>query len=320
MSISEVRTKEGNPMRNWLKEKDLWGNKSFDKKIPQWFMEKSDEQSVCELLQGLWETDGTIIIGKKRYIKYSTTSKILAEQIIYLLAKIGIIAHLQDGYKSAKAKHFLYEVIIHSFHEINIFKQKIKLRGEKGRKIKLLTATYHPSHHSNILGRATTERLFKENDSKFRIQTHGNRRLTQQSLREVLKTASEEFIVKNGWLASEHIFWDRVESIEMIGEVDIFDRSVPNTHNFVVNGIIVHNSGSLEQDADVVIFMNKSDTPGFIDFSIAKNRNGKTDEFQLAVDFNIQKFFHRDSWIAYNPERNFIPPQLRAGEVEDLEF
>jgi len=317
MTASDVRTKEGNSVRNWLKEKELWGNKSFDKNIPKWFMEKSDEQSICELIQGLWETDGSVPIGKKNYLKYTTTSKILAEQIIYLLAKIGIIAHLKEGYKSEKTRHLLYEIIIQSFHEINIFKKKIKLRGQKGKKFKLITETNHPSHHSNVLGRKTTERLYDENDSNFRIQIHGDRRLTQQSLREVLKTASEKFIIKNQWLASESIFWDKVDSIQMIGEVDIFDRSVPYTHNFVVNGIIVHNSGSLEQDADVVLFMSSS-VDGFVDFDLAKNRNGKTDTFQLAVDFSIQKFFHRDTWIAHNQYGN--NSQQKLSDVDDLPF
>ncbi len=59
-------------------------------------------------------------------------------------------------------------------------------------------------------------------------------------------------------------------------------------------------SGSLEQDADIIIFMAKANVEGFIDFSVAKNRNGKIDEFELMVDFAIQKFFHRDSWNQFN--------------------
>jgi len=36
--------------------------------------------------------------------------------------------------------------------------------------------------------------------------------------------------------------WDVVESIEPAGEEEVFDISVPSLHNFVANGLIVHNS------------------------------------------------------------------------------
>jgi hypothetical protein len=36
--------------------------------------------------------------------------------------------------------------------------------------------------------------------------------------------------------------WDFVESIKPAGEEEVFDISVPTLHNFVANGLIVHNS------------------------------------------------------------------------------
>jgi deoxycytidine triphosphate deaminase len=36
--------------------------------------------------------------------------------------------------------------------------------------------------------------------------------------------------------------WDVIESIEPMGEEEVFDISVPTLHNFVANGLIVHNS------------------------------------------------------------------------------
>ena len=38
------------------------------------------------------------------------------------------------------------------------------------------------------------------------------------------------------------IYWDKVVSIEYVGEEQTYDLEVPGTHNFVANDILVHNS------------------------------------------------------------------------------
>ncbi|HEX7661711.1 MAG TPA: replicative DNA helicase, partial [Pseudonocardiaceae bacterium] len=42
--------------------------------------------------------------------------------------------------------------------------------------------------------------------------------------------------------------WDQIVEIVGIGRQEVFDATVPGTHNFIANGIVAHNS--LEQDAD----------------------------------------------------------------------
>ncbi len=51
-------------------------------------------------------------------------------------------------------------------------------------------------------------------------------------------------------LAHSDVLWDEVVAIEPRGEAAVFDATVPGTHNFVANDVVVHNS--IEQDADVV--------------------------------------------------------------------
>jgi len=40
----------------------------------------------------------------------------------------------------------------------------------------------------------------------------------------------------------EDIYWDKITSIEYIGEEMTYDLTIENTHNFIANGILVHNS------------------------------------------------------------------------------
>jgi DNA polymerase-3 subunit alpha len=49
----------------------------------------------------------------------------------------------------------------------------------------------------------------------------------------------------NEYVATQHpsdIYWDRIASIEYVGEKQTYDLEIPGTHNFLANDIIVHNS------------------------------------------------------------------------------
>jgi len=43
-------------------------------------------------------------------------------------------------------------------------------------------------------------------------------------------------------LARSDVYWDRVDSVEPVGEHRVYDLSIAGTHNFVANDIVVHNS------------------------------------------------------------------------------
>ena len=291
------RTKEINPARAWLKENNLWGNTAAFKSIPDWFMEQADEKSICELIQGLYETDGSISMGKRESIKYATTSLKFANQILYLLARLGILSHIDDGYKSKVATCKCYGLYIYGSEFKKRFQEKILLRGYKGERLSKLVLSERASFHSNKIGRNTTLKIAAIinplHDKNCRVQIHGTRRLTKQSFQSIFLAHQKE-LEKYQWLLSEHIYWDGVESITSLGEAQVFDRSVPITNNFIVNGIIVHNSGSIENDADMVMFIYRPEeygesteiidnikvsTEGLAEIIIAKNRWGKHDTF-----------------------------------------
>jgi hypothetical protein len=51
-------------------------------------------------------------------------------------------------------------------------------------------------------------------------------------------------------LATNDVLWDRIVSITSVGEEEVYDATVLGSHNFVADGVAVHNS--IEQDADMV--------------------------------------------------------------------
>ena len=51
------------------------------------------------------------------------------------------------------------------------------------------------------------------------------------------------------------MLWERIRSIEPDGEEETFDICVPKTGCFLAEGLVVHNSGAIEAEADVVGFI-----------------------------------------------------------------
>ncbi len=91
------------------------------------------------------------------------------------------------------------------------------------------------------------------------------------------------------------VFWDTVASIEADGKEDVYDLTVPEFHNFVANDIVVHNS--IEQDADVVIFVYRedyynedTDRQNIADLMVAKHRHGTTGTVSLYFRKELTQF------------------------------
>jgi replicative DNA helicase len=95
--------------------------------------------------------------------------------------------------------------------------------------------------------------------------------------------------------ASDDVYWDSVELVERIGEQEVYDATVPGTHNFIADGIAVHNS--LEQDADMVVLIHREDVyeresprAGEADLLLVKHRNGPTATCTVAFQGHYSRF------------------------------
>jgi replicative DNA helicase len=144
-----------------------------------------------------------------------------------------------------------------------------------------------------LLERATGPHEFATSTgTQFRGSTSWKRAPSRQRLARiagVLEAADLEL------LATNDVLWDEVVNIEPLGEREVYDATVLGGHNFVANGIAVHNS--IEQDADVVILLHRDDyydkespRAGEADFIVAKHRNGPTDTVTVAAQLHLSRF------------------------------
>jgi replicative DNA helicase len=113
--------------------------------------------------------------------------------------------------------------------------------------------------------------------------------------------------------ADSDLFWDRVVSIEPAGEQEVFDLTVPGPACWLADGIISHNSGAIEQDADVVMFIYRDEVynkdgdgddefesnAGRAELLIRKHRNGPIDDINLVWQGQFARFMNYSPDLAY---------------------
>jgi replicative DNA helicase len=97
--------------------------------------------------------------------------------------------------------------------------------------------------------------------------------------------------------ATGDLDWDRIVSIDPAGEADVFDLTVPGPASWLADGVVSHNSGAIEQDSDVVMFIYRDEVynpdttdKGTAEVLLAKHRNGPVGKLRLTFLENYTKF------------------------------
>jgi DNA polymerase-3 subunit alpha len=252
----------------WAQGLGLDYKKASEKFIPEDIFQL-DKEHLALFLGRLWTGDG-FIFGKNNTIPfYASSSHRLAKQLQDLLLRFGIVSRLTKKtfnyiYKGVRSEKIGYALYLYGYNSVKEFIVHICPHIiDKNSQIKALRDYYRrvpPNLESKDTLPVLMRQLVREEKEKSG--------LAWRQIEEDSGVCMKEF---GGWVnpnkkgfrrdtilqlahffeseklfrfANADIVWDSVEAVEYAGRERTFDLEIEKIHNFVANGIIVHNSHS----------------------------------------------------------------------------
>jgi len=273
-----MNTKNGttNKLRLFVREFGLEGTKSADKFVPNIIFNLSTEK-IAIFLQALFSGDGSIYLKKSRkkeqfVIEYDSISRKLILGVSLLLNRFGI-QHTITSHKFRENSEYSWRINISNQEQIRKYVEKIGFLGEKQKlalqimslckvhkftnidkvprviREYLKSRGYDYNQLDRFLNYGEIEKLrenigFKQIRKNKLVKTpcvfkQGKIDFLRSHLREVNRHIGDDVL---SFVCNEQIIWDKTKSIDFIKEDLTYDLEVSETHNFIANGIIVHNS------------------------------------------------------------------------------
>ncbi len=276
---------------------------------------------VASFLRYMWEACGTVrwdAHAKQPSIQYTSSSRRLTDDVARLLLRFNVLAEISEvagndaphryrlSISSAEDQLRFIEQIEASggWHPKAVsIRQKLQVEPNAASMSTIPAEIWDrlraamdgaiptpPGHISSALAAATAS------DYRSEAWDGGTARYQRRQIpgplgrvATILDDADFEMIATND------VFWDEIASVQSLGEQAVYDATVPGAHNFVANGISLHNS--IEQDADMVILLHREDAyeresprAGEADLLIAKHRNGPTATVTVAFQGHYSRF------------------------------
>jgi replicative DNA helicase len=298
-----------NPIAAWLDELGLFGLRSHEKFVPQPVFSLPKRQ-IAMFLRHLWATDGSVTVnknGRGGRVYFASTSRALIDGVSRLLLRFGISCRVRRTQKVGYRDGWTLD--ISGCDDQRRFLGEIGVHGARGESAdRLLGIVRELSGNPNVdtvpvqvwdrvrdvlEERGMSHRAFAAAmDSAFcgsKMWKSAPSRERLGRIAAVLDDADLEMQAVNDLL------WDVIVSIEQGAVEEVYDATVLGGHNFVAEGIAVHNS--IEQDADMVMMIHREDMyekesprAGEADIMLVKHRNGPTANVTVAFQGHYSRF------------------------------
>jgi replicative DNA helicase len=297
----------------WLRELGIFGQRSFQKRIPEAAFRLPNDQ-IALLLRHLWATDGSIYRrpdGSYRAY-YATNSEGLAADVAALLLRLGIVARISIAKKQG-FRPGLHVKVSGGDHQ-RLFARVVGGFGPKseatlamardldGVRTNTNVDTLPHEIFDVVQARMREVGITPRDVAAARGTAYGGSSHFAFSPSRALVLEYAELLDEPTLhsLGTDDLFWDRIVAIDPHGEADVFDLTVPGPACWLADGVVTHNSGGLEQDSDLVMFIHrqemydrdetKPEDQGIAELIIGKQRNGPTGSVTLTFLKQFTRF------------------------------
>ncbi|MGV0029278.1 replicative DNA helicase [Phormidesmis priestleyi] len=301
-----------NALTQWLKSLSLWGKNAHEKTVPDMIF-RLERSQIALFLNRLFATDGwaTVLASGQSQLGYATVSQRLAQQIQHLLLRFGIIASLKPRLvKYNQTRRPCWQLDITDSRSIQTFISEIGIFGKEDATERVLTALATRRYQTNRdlvpvavwqhLDTARGERSWAGVARQAGILSPSNIHAGQRALTQgrllALATALQNESLQN--LATGDVYWDEIVSIAFTGDKQVYDLTIPETHNFVANDICVHNTAFSLGLASNIAIQHKLPVAIF--------------SLEMSKEQIIQRLLSKESRIESN--------RLRSGRISHKEW
>jgi replicative DNA helicase len=253
--IEDARRNLPNAMTSWLSAIGLMGRDAHAKHVPAAVFRLPREQ-LALFLNRLFATDGwaTVLASGQPQIGYASVSEPLARQVQHLLLRFSILAKLRQRWVKYRGnRRCSWQLDITAQDSLRSFVEDIGIHGKQPAVDVVAAALDSRTPHGNVdhvpvaawklveaakgdMSWAELARRSGYHDSSSHV---GKRALSRTRLARIAMVLDAPRLAA---LASSDVVWDRIESITFAGEKQVYDLTVPDTHNFIANDICVHNT------------------------------------------------------------------------------
>lgn len=254
--LATIRWMNQNTMTLWLKTLGLWGKSAHEKTIPTPIF-KLKKTQLALFLNRLFATDGwaTVLASGQVQLGFATVSEKLARQVQHLLLRFGIIARLKlRSVKYQGTRRPAWQLDITDALSIKTFISDIGILGKEAALEAASEALAQRRHQTNRdlisvpiwqhLAAAKGAESWKSLATRAGLQSTSNIHVSKRALGRdrlfALATALENEELQA--IATSEVYWDEIVEITPVGEKQVYDLTIPETHNFVANDICVHNT------------------------------------------------------------------------------
>jgi uncharacterized protein len=239
-------------IRIWLEAQGLYGKRSRVKFCPSAIF-TLPRHLLALFLNRLFSCDGSIYCEDEHFWKlsYASSSRELIDAVQHLLLRFGIVSSVRPK-RSKRYATESYELEIKG-EFVHTYLQEIGFFGVKTiRAQRALTSCIRLTRNPNTdtIPKEIWDSFQPENwaalgreigyahPKALRESTHYSP--SRQKLLQIATAAHDELLER---FATSDIFWDEIVGVEQLeGQFTVYDLTVPETHNFIANDIIVHNS------------------------------------------------------------------------------